>query len=120
MAKLSQQHPAQFVLFDLLVDDYGRSLVDQLFSKRRATQLETFTTRYLKDSAAFILSPATNEIPIARGWLKTMRGQLDGVVAKRLDLTYLSGERAMQKKIKTHYVLPIASSAVFDTWPARK
>jgi ATP-dependent DNA ligase len=29
-----------------------------------------------------------------------MRGQLDGVVAKRLDLPYLSGERAMQK-IKT-------------------
>ena len=26
-----------------------------------------------------------------------MRGQLDGLVAKRLDLPYLSGERAMQK-----------------------
>jgi ATP-dependent DNA ligase len=54
----------------------------------------------LKGSATFVLSPATNEIPIARSWLKTMRRQLDGVVAKRLDLTYLSGERAMQK-IKT-------------------
>jgi len=99
VAKLSQQHPAQFVLFDLLVDDRGRSLVDQIFVKRRAA-LESFTTKYLTGNATFVLSPATNEIPVARGWLKSMRGQLDGVVAKRLDLTYLSGERAMQK-IKT-------------------
>jgi ATP-dependent DNA ligase len=99
VTKLSQQTPTQFVLFDLLVDDRGRSLVDQPFSKRRVT-LESFTNKYLKGNATFVLSPATTEIPIARDWLKTMRGQLDGVVAKRLDLTYLSGERAMQK-IKT-------------------
>lgn len=99
VAKLSQQHPTQFVLFDLLVDDRGRSLVDQSFLKRRAA-LEVFTAKYLKSVPTFVLSPATKEIPIARGWLKSMQGQLDGVVAKRLDLTYLSGERAMQK-IKT-------------------
>jgi len=99
VAKLSQQHPAQFVLFDFLVDERGRSLVNQPFSKRRAT-LESFTGKYLKGSVTFILSPATTDILIARGWLKTLRGQLDGVVAKRIDLTYLSGERAMQK-IKT-------------------
>jgi ATP-dependent DNA ligase len=99
VAKLSQQHPARFVLFDLLVDDGGRSLVNQPFSKRRAT-LESFTGKYMKGSGTFVLSPATTKILIARGWLKTMRGQLDGVVAKRLDLTYQSGERAMQK-IKT-------------------
>jgi ATP-dependent DNA ligase len=99
VAKLSQQHPAQFVLFDFLVDERGRSLVNQPFSKRRAT-LESFTSKYLKGSVTFILSPATTDILIARGWLKTLRGQLDGVVAKRIDMTYLSGERAMQK-IKT-------------------
>jgi ATP-dependent DNA ligase len=99
VAKLSEQHPAQFVLFDILVDDRGRSLVHQPLAMRRQS-LETFTTKYLTGNSSFILSPATNEITIARGWLKTMRGQLDGVVAKRLDLAYLSGERAMQK-IKT-------------------
>jgi ATP-dependent DNA ligase len=99
VAKLSQQHPAQFVLFDLLVDERGRSLVDCAFAERRGA-LESFTTKYFNGSGTFILSPATNEIPVARGWLKSMRGQLDGVVAKRLDLHYLSGERAMQK-IKT-------------------
>jgi len=99
VAKLSQEHPARFVLFDLLVDDGGRSLVNRPFSQRRG-MLESFTIKYLKGNATFVLSPATTEIPIARGWLKTMRGQLDGVVAKRLDLAYLAGERAMQK-IKT-------------------
>ena len=99
VAKISQQHPAQFVLFDFLVDDRGRSLVGQPFEKHRDA-LESFTTRYAKASATFVLSPATTEISIARSWLKTMRGQLDGVVAKRIDLTYLSGERAMQE-VKT-------------------
>jgi ATP-dependent DNA ligase len=99
VAKLSQQHPAQFVLFDLLVDDRGRSLLEEPFAKRR-TALETFTSKYMAGNATFVLSPATKDIPTARGWLKSMRGQLDGVVAKRLDLPYLSGERAMQK-IKT-------------------
>ena len=99
VAKLSQQHPAQFVLFDLLVDDRGRSLVDEPFVKRRAA-LESFASKHATGNPAFVLSPATKEIPVARGWLKSMRGQLDGVVAKRLDLHYLSGERAMQK-IKT-------------------
>jgi ATP-dependent DNA ligase len=96
VAKLSHDHPAQFVLFDQLADDRGRSLVDQPFAKRRAT-LESFVAKYMKGNPAFALSPATQEIPVARRWLKTMRGQLDGLVAKRLDLPYLSGERAMQK-----------------------
>jgi ATP-dependent DNA ligase len=111
VAKLSQQHPAQFVLFDFLVDDRGHSLVNRPFSKRRVA-LETFTTKYLKGSATFILSPATTEIPIARGWLKTMRGQLDGVVAKRLDLTYLSGELCRRSR---PCALRIAWWAAFDT-----
>jgi len=96
VTKLSQSHPAQIVWFDLLVDDQGRSLVDRPFVERRAA-LEAFTTKYLSGNTTFILSPATHEIPVARRWLNSMRGQLDGLVAKRLDLPYLSGERAMQK-----------------------
>jgi len=99
VAKLSQEHPTQLVLFDLLVDDRGRSLVDRSFRERRAA-LESFTTKYLRGSTTFSLSPATHDIPVARRWLTSMRGQLDGLVAKRLDLPYLSRERAMQK-IKT-------------------
>jgi ATP-dependent DNA ligase len=36
VTKLSQQRPAQFVLFVLVVDERGRSLVDESFVKRRA------------------------------------------------------------------------------------
>jgi ATP-dependent DNA ligase len=96
VTKLSKEHPAQFVLFDQLVDDRGRSLVGQPFAQRRAT-LEFFVAKYMARDPVFVLSPATQEISVARRWLKTMRGQLDGLVAKRLDLPYLSGERAMQE-----------------------
>jgi len=93
---LSTEHPAQFVLFDQLVNDQGHSLVNQPLVQRRAT-LESFVAKYMAGNPVFALSPATQGMPVARRWLKTMRDQLDGLVAKRLDLPYLSGERAMQK-----------------------
>lgn len=96
VTKLANEHPARLVLFDQLVNDRGRSLVDRQFAQRRAT-LESFVAKYVAGNPAFALSPVTQELSVARRWLKTMRGQLDGLVAKRLDLTYLSGERAMQK-----------------------
>jgi ATP-dependent DNA ligase len=94
--KLSKEHPARYVLFDLLVDDKGRSLVGEPFSRRRAV-LEEFFTRYLEGNGSFALSPATSEMKIARKWLQSMRGQLDGLVAKPLSSPYVSGERVMRK-----------------------
>lgn len=96
VTKLANEHPAQLVVFDQLVNDKGRSLVDQSFAQRRAA-LESFVAKYMTGNPVFALSPATQEISVAKRWLKTMRGQLDGLVAKRLDLPYLSGERAMRK-----------------------
>jgi len=96
VTKLAREHPARFVLFDQLVNEQGRSLVNQPLIQRRAT-LESFVAKYMAGNPVFALSPATQEMSVARRWLKTMRGQLDGLVAKRLDLPYLSGERAMQK-----------------------
>jgi ATP-dependent DNA ligase len=96
IAKLSKLHPVQFILFDLLVDDEGTSSMAEPFAKRRAS-LEAFTARHLANTPMCLLSPATAEIAVARQWLKTLHGQLDGLVAKRLDLPYLPGERAMQK-----------------------
>ena len=96
VAKLSREHPARLVLFDLLVDEKGHSLVDEAFAERRRA-LEAFAAAFFRRKRAMVLSPATSELPVARQWLKTMRGQLDGLVAKRLDLPYQSGERAMQK-----------------------
>ncbi len=94
--KLSQETPARFMLFDLLADDRGRSVIERPLTERRK-MLETFVAKYVTENSTFMLSPATSKIEVARGWLSSMRGQLDGVVAKNLDLPYISGERAMQK-----------------------
>jgi ATP-dependent DNA ligase len=94
--KLSHEHPASLVVFDFLVDDKGASLVEQPQEKRRA-KLEAFHSRYLDDMGSFRLSPATRDLALAKHWLKTSEGELDGVVAKRIDQPYISGERAMVK-----------------------
>lgn len=96
--KLSQQTPCVFIVFDLLVDDQGRSLVDSPLAKRREA-LEKFTRKYLQKNAMIRLSPSTQELSVARKWFH-MGVALDGVVAKRRDLSYQSGERTGMQKIK--------------------
>lgn len=96
VAKLAKETPARFALFDLLVDANGKSLVGEALSVRRP-KLEAFAAKYLRSAPSFLLSPATQDVKVARGWLKTMRGQLDGLIAKPLHAPYASGERAMQK-----------------------
>ena len=44
-----------------------------------------------------MLPKATTSRETARGWLKHLGHGLDGIVAKRLDLPYRPGERAMQR-----------------------
>ncbi len=92
---LSQQHPAQIVAFDLLADESGGSLLDKPFSDRRAALERTF--KQIGRNGSFVLSEATTSRETARAWLKRLGHGLDGIVAKRLDLAYRSGERAMQK-----------------------
>lgn len=96
---LSQSHPAQLVVFDLLVDERNASLMELNLEKRRPA-LEKFYKTYLKNSDRIELSRRTLDPAGAKDWLKKLRGQLDGVIAKRLDQPYLAGERAMLK-IKT-------------------
>ncbi len=96
VAKLAKETPAQLVVFDFLVDENGQSLIAQPLRDRRAS-LEAFADEYLAGNGSFLLSPATTDIKVARQWLKTMRGQLDGLVAKSRSGPYASGERAMQK-----------------------
>ena len=96
IAKLAAETPAQYIVFDLLVDDKGKSLVKENLSVRRPA-LETFHRRILAADDHVRLSRSTGDLDVARSWLDKLRGQLDGVIAKRLDQPYLSGERAMQK-----------------------
>jgi len=96
---LSRKTPAQFVLFDLLVDDKGEAILSKPLSERRPF-LEKFHAKYAAHDGSIVLSGSTRDPDIAQGWLSKMRGQLDGIVAKRIDEPYRSGERAMLK-IKT-------------------
>jgi ATP-dependent DNA ligase len=96
--KLSRDTPCRFIVFDLLVDQAGKSLVKVDLENRRR-RLEQFAGKYLKGNRTIRLSPVTEDLPVARKWFH-MGVALDGVVAKRRDLPYQSGERTGMQKIK--------------------
>jgi len=97
--KLSKDTPSVFIVFDLLVDDAGKSRVLASLLERRKN-LEKFAKKYFKKDGLLRLSPSTNDLSIARKWFHMGVG-LDGIVAKRTDLAYQSGNREGMEKIKT-------------------
>jgi ATP-dependent DNA ligase len=92
---LSHQYPAQIVVFDLLANQEGHSLLDQPFRERRAALESTF--KQIGEDVNFRLAKATMSARTARTWVDRVGHGLDGVVAKDLDLPYQPGDRAMQK-----------------------
>jgi ATP-dependent DNA ligase len=96
--KLSHEHPCVFIVFDLLVDEKGKSLVKMPLEKRRE-KLERVAKSYFDENAAINLSPVTDDLSQARKWFHMGVG-LDGIVAKRKDLPYQTGERTGMQKIK--------------------
>ena len=91
--KLAKESPAELMAFDLLEVD-GTSLSVLPLSERRA-RLEDF---FRKNRAPGLhLSPMTCDRSMAVRWLERSGGALDGVIAKRADQEYRSGERAMIK-----------------------
>jgi ATP-dependent DNA ligase len=97
--KLAHEHPAIFVAFDLLAGEDGRSLLERPLSARRKL-LEGFAKTNFPAHDRLRLSPATTSLPVARKWFEAVGGDLDGIVAKRLDLPYQSGLRTGMQKIK--------------------
>jgi ATP-dependent DNA ligase len=94
--KLAAETPSILIAFDLLQNTRGIDLRDRPLSERRK-QLEAFFGA-LGEAPALRLSPASTSRTEAERWLKRAGGgALDGVVAKRVDETYKSGERAMVK-----------------------
>jgi ATP-dependent DNA ligase len=91
--KLAKETPAELMAFDLLDLD-GKSLAELPLAKRRE-KLEQFFRK--NKGAALQLSPMTCDRDVAIGWLQRSGGALDGVIAKRSDQDYRSGERAMIK-----------------------
>jgi ATP-dependent DNA ligase len=86
-------------VFDLLVDERGKSWVAVPLLERRK-RLESFAKRYLAKHPRIALSPATTDRSVALRWFRSTRGALDGVIAKRADLEYRSGDRTGMQKIK--------------------
>jgi ATP-dependent DNA ligase len=91
--KLAAEHPAELMLFDA-IELGGKDLRAEPLAKRRQS-LETF---FAQNKAQGIdLSPVTHDRRKAVKWLERSGGALDGVIAKRTELEYRSGERAMVK-----------------------
>ena len=80
------------------MDEHGKPLIVQALRERRR-RLEAFTKKYLKKSRLIRLSPMTCDLSIARKWFHMGIG-LDGIIAKREDLPYQSGNRTGMLKIK--------------------
>ena len=92
--KLADATPALFVLFALL-EDGGAALRAQPLRDRRP-RLEALMERF-DAPAGLRLSPIAHASGEAQGWLDQTTTELDGVIAKRLEDPYRSGERAMIK-----------------------
>jgi ATP-dependent DNA ligase len=90
---LSHETPASFVAFDLLAlgdDDLG----ERPFVERRALLEEAFAGA----GPPVHVTPLTDDPDVARRWFEQFEGAgLDGLIAKRPDLTYQPDRRVMTK-----------------------
>jgi ATP-dependent DNA ligase len=116
--RLSQATPSTYMVFDLLVDEKGRSLASKPLSARRMALQEFAATNVgdKRDSRSsnkttmeslkgpgerIMLSPANADFATAEKWMREGAASgWDGVVAKRLDCEYMSGERIGMVKVK--------------------
>jgi ATP-dependent DNA ligase len=121
--RLSQETPATYTVFDLLVDARGKPLVSSPLSARRMA-LQEFASANIGDEIVgkggrqsrsgattkatsndamirIMLSPASSDFATAEKWMREGAANgWDGVVAKRLDCEYTSGERTGMVKVK--------------------
>jgi ATP-dependent DNA ligase len=94
ITRLSKETPASFIAFDLLGLGDKQDLRGEPLAERRA-ELEGVMEGC---APPLYLSPRTDDRPTAESWLDSfVVAGLDGVVAKRLDSVYRSGERDMRK-----------------------
>jgi ATP-dependent DNA ligase len=99
--KLAAETPALLIAFDLLANANGKPLLAQALDVRRPA-LEAFARKFFPRNGRFRLSPATAKLADARKWIKRVGPVLDGIIAKRRDLPYQSGNRDGMQKIKNY------------------
>jgi ATP-dependent DNA ligase len=90
---LAEQTPASFIAFDLLALG-DEDLTERPLEERRAMLESAFA-----DAAPPVhLTPVTRDLDTARKWFEQFEGAgLDGLIAKKLDLTYQPDKRVMSK-----------------------
>jgi ATP-dependent DNA ligase len=96
--KLAKAHPAIHIVFDLLAANRDSYLKRSLQERREL--LEKFARQNFKSAKNVWRSPATTDLRVANEWFKRTGGDLDGIIAKRLDAAYASGERTAAVKVK--------------------
>jgi ATP-dependent DNA ligase len=96
--KLAASAPASYLLFDLIVDELGRSLISLSLRERRHKLEQLFLA--LRKNSNVRLSPVTEDLVLAQRWMREGGIGLDGIIAKLLDVPYASGERSAMRKIK--------------------
>ena len=96
ICRLSLETPGRLILFDMLVGPDG-SPVGALPLTERRSALEAFGEK-ASIAGKLMVTPCTRDLARATQWLDDFdHDGRDGVVAKKLDGKYLSGERAMIK-----------------------
>jgi ATP-dependent DNA ligase len=71
--KLAAEHPAMYIVFDLLVKERGKPLVDLPLAERRPL-LDKFAAKYLVNQEHVRLSPAAVKLSQAKSWFRTVGG----------------------------------------------
>ena len=92
--RLARETPATFVAFDCLLRKSRQPLLRTAVrgAQRRARGISCAAI-----TQGISLTPFTRDLRKAKTWLARRQLALDGVIAKRLDLPYRPGERAMLK-----------------------
>jgi ATP-dependent DNA ligase len=96
--KLAAANPALYTVFDLLAEDDKSYL--KLNLRERRQLLEKFARSNLRAAKNVRLSPATTDYRVASDWFRETGRDLDGIIAKRIDAAYASGERIAAVKVK--------------------
>jgi ATP-dependent DNA ligase len=98
--KLSRETPCTYMIFDILVDDMGASLIEQSLVERKR-RLREFFRQYAARNRTLKLAESTDDFAEAQSWLKNLgRFGGDGVIAKLANEPYHSGDRQGMVKIK--------------------
>ncbi|HEX6973527.1 MAG TPA: ATP-dependent DNA ligase [Vicinamibacterales bacterium] len=98
--KLAADTPATLLVFDILVDGRGRDVSTEPLEQRR-TILDAFFKSLGGAHPMIDISPFTHDHAQAEQWIRELgRAGLDGVIAKRANEPYHSGDRDAMVKVK--------------------